>query len=133
MAFLLARGARPDGANAAGRRVVHAAANSGDVATLEAVLAAGADLNVVDAKGQGPLHVVVDFPGWHRFDRVDRSHVVAALLARGASPDQPDSEGVTARELGRRNLAFNLGPLERAGIARALDLPFEPPPAALES
>ena len=124
--FLLSRGANPDAAARNGLRALHRAARSGDVATLDALLDAGADLHALTADGRNVLHVAVDFPGWNDFEQVDRSAMVVALLARGVSTTHVAADGFTPVEFARQNLTLGqLAPKERDPIATALGLPLD--------
>jgi ankyrin repeat protein len=69
-----------------GRTPLHRAATDGDMATAEALIAAGADLAAADKHGWTPLHFAAQ--EWHL-------DVARMLMARGAAVDPVDEHGNT--------------------------------------
>lgn len=73
----------PSAAEYAAYRGLHAAAASGDLATIAALLKSGADADARDGNGRTPLHVAA-------FAR--RGAAAAALIAGGSKPDLLDRQ-----------------------------------------
>ena len=69
-----------------GRTLVHLAVDLGKTATVEALAAAGADLDAADREGFSPLHHAARDAKYDAF---------AALVERGANPVLPDGRGCT--------------------------------------
>ena len=69
-----------------GRSELHYAACDGDLATVEKLVSAGADVNLRDRRGWSPLHFAA---------QACSPEVAACLLAHGASVDPEDSFGNT--------------------------------------
>lgn len=69
-----------------GRTLVHLAVDAGKTATIEALAAAGADLDAADQQGFLPLHYAARDAKYDAF---------AALVGRGANPVLPDGRGCT--------------------------------------
>jgi len=61
----------------------------GDVAMVDALASAGANVNASDRFGNTPLHAAA---------RAGRAPAIRVLLARGASPDTTNRAGRTPRE-----------------------------------
>lgn len=99
---LVALGARVDAANRRRQQPLHYAVDGGpgaahwdpraQVATIEALLGAGADPDAVDAGGVTPLHRAV---------RNRCAAAVAALLAGGADPRRKNANGSTPAQLAK--------------------------------
>ena len=69
-----------------GRSDLHYAARDGDLAAVEKLVAAGADVNLQDKRGWAPLHFAA---------QACSEEVTRYLLAHGASVDPEDSFGNT--------------------------------------
>ncbi len=73
-----------------GRRLLHHAVDCGYTAAIEALAAAGADLDVADNEGFSPLHYAAGDENYADF---------TALVERGANPGLPDGRGRTPLQL----------------------------------
>lgn len=69
-----------------GRTELHYAANEGDFAKVEALIAAGSSVTLPDDNGWTPLHFAA---------QANSLSIAKVLLAAGASVDPPDSHGNT--------------------------------------
>ena len=69
-----------------GRSDLHYAARDGDLAAVEKIVTAGADVNLQDKRGWAPLHFAA---------QACSEEVTAYLLSHGASVDLEDSFGNT--------------------------------------
>jgi ankyrin repeat protein len=69
-----------------GRTELHYAASEGDVAKVEALVAAGSSVTIADDNGWTPLHFAA---------QANSLPIAKALLAAGAAVDQQDSQGNT--------------------------------------
>ena len=69
-----------------GRSNLHYAAGDGELAAVEKLLAAGADVNLQDKQGWAPLHFAA---------QACSEEIVACLLAHGAAVDLEDAFGNT--------------------------------------
>ncbi|MEM1432822.1 MAG: ankyrin repeat domain-containing protein [Pseudomonadota bacterium] len=112
MRQLIAGGADPHAPNLDGEPLALAAAGSGDPAALRVALDYTGDANVHDARGQTPLHRVLDTAEDHALGALLR-----VLAVYGAQPDIEDSRGRTAAEIagdehfrGRATYAALFGP-----------------------
>jgi hypothetical protein len=100
VALLIDRGAVCRARNRRGAEPLHYAADANrwlpaaQRATIECLLAAGADVNAVDKSGVAPLHRAV---------RTRSSEAVAALLAGGANPRATNGSGSTPLHLAVQN------------------------------
>lgn len=118
---LLARGADPFAASAAGDPPLLLAVRLGWQALLHQLLAHGADPDGCDGRGMSPLHFAAS---------LGRQPMLTALLAEGAAPDRRAADGQTplgiALASGQRELADWLDwrgwPLPHRPL-RAIDLP----------
>jgi ankyrin repeat protein len=92
--LLLARGADPNLAarNPMKVRAIHAAAASGSVAIVEALLDSGADVDASQEKGFTPLHEAA---------LTGKLELARLLLDRGASLDSRTEDGRTALDIAR--------------------------------
>jgi ankyrin repeat protein len=92
--LLLARGADPNLAarNPMKVRAIHAAAASGSLSIVRALIEAGADVNAPQEKGFTPLHEAA---------ATGKLELVRILLDHGASPDQTTEDGKSALDLAR--------------------------------
>ncbi|HYW51472.1 MAG TPA: ankyrin repeat domain-containing protein [Gemmatimonadaceae bacterium] len=89
--------------NAQGNTALHAAiAGRCDMPVITALLAAGSDPVAADAQGYVPLHLAAS--------RGDQA-VCELLIACGASPDTPTSDGRRAVDLAREHLHLQLATL----------------------
>ena len=111
LAFAVAFEARP---GIAGETPLHDAAFAGDVETVKALLAAGADPNARDVGGRTPLHGAVWPP------KTAAPAVVGALLEAGADPNARDVDGRTPLHLAA---GFNDNP---AVVGALLDAGADP-------
>jgi ankyrin repeat protein len=90
LAFLLAKGAKPDIRDNEGATPLLAAAQLGFVDGVRTLLAEGASVNLANSRGETPLIMAV-----HNRDAA----TVRVLLAGGANPAQPDRiAGKSARD-----------------------------------
>jgi ankyrin repeat protein len=92
--LLLARGADPDLAarNTMKVRAIHAAAASGSLPIVRALLQAGADVNAPQERGFTPLHEAA---------MTGKLELLRVLLDHGADPELRTEEGKTALDLAR--------------------------------
>jgi ankyrin repeat protein len=93
--LLLAAGAdaRAASRNAMGVTALHSAvADGGDRETVDALIAAGADVNAVQSDGFVPLHAAA---------QTGSDGVAEALLAAGADPSAANDAGKTAADIAR--------------------------------
>lgn len=100
------------------------AADHEDLATVRVLVAAGADVRVVDEEGRTPLHMIADGLG----DLRDIEDGLRLLLEAGADPAAKDKEGKAALDLGPE-LFGNESPAKAAAVrrVRALLDPTRPP------
>jgi ankyrin repeat protein len=97
---LLAAGVSADERNEAGETPLHAAADGGQVAVVEALLARGADVNAAEAEqGQTALHYAA---------ALDHGAVALALVRAGASLQAADAAGETPLDICSAELAGQL-------------------------
>jgi len=75
------------------KKTIHEAVQAGEMKTVEALIAAGADVNAVDSDGYAPLHVAA-FSGQRSGTRL--------LLDAGAEIEAKDTYGYTALHLAAR-------------------------------
>ncbi|MEU6110697.1 ankyrin repeat domain-containing protein [Streptomyces albidoflavus] len=92
---LLAGGADPEAADAAGWTPLHFAAQAQAPSAVEVLLAAGASVGAVDGQGNTPLWRAV-------FCSQGEGAVIRLLLEAGADLDQVNAHGVSPRALARR-------------------------------
>lgn len=69
-----------------GNTPLHYAVEKGDIVNIDALIKAGADLNIKDAKGKAPLHYAV---------LKEKNTIANILLASGADPNVKTPEGNT--------------------------------------
>jgi len=154
--LLLSRGADPlakdaDGWNALDRACLHGRAGAAElliqagadvrrvkpgnpllhmvqnIATLDVLLAAGAELEARDEKGQTALAETLS--GWKWADWPDEPESptkALRLIAAGASLDTPDMNGLTARDIITRDGIPEVIDMETAHKARTANPPTEP-------
>ncbi|KAF0042155.1 hypothetical protein F2P81_005687 [Scophthalmus maximus] len=90
---LLAAGARPDVRDPVlGLTVTHDAARGGFAHTVRALLQHGANVDLVDDRGNLPLHLAAT---------AGHLDAVRLLIGRTAEPRMPDNQGRTAGQLAR--------------------------------
>lgn len=128
----------------AGRTPLHHAAQLGDTRILALLLAAGADPNQADGRGDTPLHLVAINPHLRHPEFVARRLIDAGARldlrnARNRTPIQ-ELEADHARVLNQQNLAKVMFQAEREGLLtqwltptvptgeKPLTLPSPPPP-----
>ncbi len=138
LALLLARGARPGAAAAAGVTPLHLAARGGFTACARALLDAGAPVDPVNVEGGTPLFGAAVH---------GRKDVYELLVARGANPDARTTQGATpagsvgaAKAFALRSVPFagaapggDAGSTGAAGAAGAAEAPPRAAAAALAS
>ena len=86
---------------------LHQAAHDGDLAALQRLISAGADINAADDIGWTPLHFACDN---------GNAPIIAKLLAKGASPWQRDNAGCAPED---RIAAAPAGKQEASRVAYA--------------
>jgi ankyrin repeat protein len=125
LAALLIAGAKLDVIDAGGRTPLLDAIAGGHVTTVDALLAAGADINAVDGEGRSALALAC-------LTETASTDLVRNLLALGASPTQPDTQGKRpvdhAAAAGRWTQVALLDPAYPLPSRVADDAPSEPLP-----
>ena len=72
---------------------LHAAARRDNVIVAEVLLAAGADIEARDIKGETPLRRALN---------CRQPQMISLLLAKGANPNVPDEKGITPRQYAKQ-------------------------------
>ena len=119
--FVIEKGAKPNLQSEQGLTALHIAAMKGKVNNLSKLIDAGWDINVPDNRGRTALHFSVDrcVPS----STFDRGPVVEKLVNLGMDPDSEDKDGISARDLAKKNAKANrLGEREREQIIRVLNI-----------
>lgn len=109
--FLAQRGANPNIADKNGVTPIQLAASLGFIEGIEALIKAGARIDVTNSAGETPLIAAV-----HRRDAA----MIRLLLSKGANPDRHDNSGRSARDYAKLMGASSsaLSEIERADKER---------------